>query len=253
MKLVVLTSLIFVSHTLAFPFSSYWSAWSVSDETVLSAGAQVVSVSSSRPSEEVDISAGWVDPRINGGRLLDFTLPKLGEPLNIIVSGLSDPFILTDSGFRHYALSIGYSEECLGLHYGNIHEANLGDGDGRKPEQYLARQHYFPVLGTCCESFAGGHHFRAWRQNGTAAGSGAWFIGASKEEHSRKNHKISKDGYNQGRDWFVERAVAGTQWKGIWWKAEVEWKKGLLVPGSKGVNHGIAQDGLVAILTVNRV
>lgn len=73
--------------------------------------------------------------------------------------------------------SIGYSEECLGLHYGNIHEADLGDGDGRKDELYLARQYYFPIWGTCWESFAGGHHFRAWRQNGSAANSGAWFIG----------------------------------------------------------------------------
>lgn len=73
--------------------------------------------------------------------------------------------------------SIGYSEECLGLHYGNIHEADLGDGDGRKDEQFLARQYYFPIWGTCWESFAGGHHFRAWKQNGSAANTGAWFIG----------------------------------------------------------------------------
>ena len=25
--------------------------------------------------------------------------------------------------------------------------------------------------------FIGGHHFRAWKQNGTQADSGAWFIG----------------------------------------------------------------------------
>lgn len=73
--------------------------------------------------------------------------------------------------------SIGYSEECLGLHYGNIHEADLGDGNGRTGEMFLARQYYFPIFGTCWESFAGGHHFRAWKQNGTAANSGAWFIG----------------------------------------------------------------------------
>jgi hypothetical protein len=73
--------------------------------------------------------------------------------------------------------SIGYSNECLGLHFGNIHDADLGDGNGRNPEQYLARQAYFPVWGTCWESVAGGHHFRAWRQNGTHGASGAWFIG----------------------------------------------------------------------------
>src|SRR5882757_6899589 len=31
---------------------------------------------------------------------------------------------------------------------------------------------------------------------------------ASKEEHSQKRHKIVKNGYNLGRDWFVEHAVA---------------------------------------------
>ena len=51
--------------------------------------------------------------------------------------------------------SIGYSEECLGLHMGQLHDANLGDGDGRKTELFLARQYYFPVWGTCWESVAG--------------------------------------------------------------------------------------------------
>jgi hypothetical protein len=79
--------------------------------------------------------------------------------------------------FLRLCSSIGYSNECLGLHFGNTHEANLGDGNGRTPQLYLARQAYFPVWGTCWESVAGGHHFRAWRQNGTHAASGAWFIG----------------------------------------------------------------------------
>lgn len=61
---------------------------------------------------------------------------------------------------------------------GHIHLANLGDGDGRKPEALLFRQHYrVPGWGTCWESIAGGHHFRAWRQNGTEGNSGAWFLG----------------------------------------------------------------------------
>ncbi|KAF8271983.1 hypothetical protein EI94DRAFT_1770123 [Lactarius quietus] len=211
--------------------------------------------------DEVDISEGWADPRINGGRLLDvsrlslipphtpqYTAPLLGEPLNVIVSGLSDPYVLTEEGFREYTKSIGYSNECMGLHLGNIHEADLGDGNGRMPEIYLARQAYFP-------SIAGGHHFRAWRQNGTHADSGAWFIGASKEEHSQKRHKIVTNGYNLGRDWFVERAVAGSHQNGhnVWWRADVEWRTELLEPGNKGVNHGIAQDGRVAVLTVFRV
>ncbi|KAF5377979.1 hypothetical protein D9615_006667 [Tricholomella constricta] len=212
---------------------------------------------------------GWLDPRLNGGRFLDvidfchvfvchslivskFATPRFGEPLNVIISGLSDPYILTENGLHDYAKSIGFSEECLGLHYGRLHDADLGDGDGRKTEQYLARQHYFPVWGTCWESLAGGNHFRAWKQNGTEANSGAWFLGVSKEENSRKNHKIVPNGYNLGRNWLVDRAISGSRWKGRWWKAEVEWRTDLLTPGSKGVNHGIAQDGRVAVLTVNR-
>ncbi|KAF9013166.1 hypothetical protein BDQ17DRAFT_1386784 [Cyathus striatus] len=197
-------------------------------------------------------AVGWFDPRLNGGRLLDFTTKRFGEPLNVIISGNSDPFILTDLGFSQYTKSIGYSEECLGIHYGNRHDADLGDGDGRKTEQFLARQYYFPVWGTCWESLAGGHHFRAWKQNGTLAPSGAWFIGASKEYDSSKHHKIVPDGYNLGRDWLVERAVAGGRWKGRWWKADLEWRSDLIEEGRKGVNHGIAQDGKVAVLTVYR-
>ncbi|OCH87956.1 hypothetical protein OBBRIDRAFT_847736 [Obba rivulosa] len=196
-----------------------------------------------------DHTLGWVDPRLNGGRLLDYTTRRLGEPLNVIISSLSDPFVLTESGLHIYAKSIGFSEECMGLHYGNIHEADLGDGEGRKPEQYLARQDYFPVWGTCWESVRGGHHFRAWRQNGTIANSGAWFLGCN----SSKNHKIVPNGYNLGRDYLVEQATAGSHWKGMWWQAEVEWRAGLLERGKRGVNHGIEQDGRVAILTVYRL
>jgi hypothetical protein len=59
---------------------------------------------------------------------------------------------------------------------------------------------------------------------------------ASKEEPSQKRHRIVKDGYNLGRDWFVERALAGSHWKGhqVWWRAKVEWRTGLLESGSKG-------------------
>jgi len=199
---------------------------------------------------------GWFDPRINGGRFLDYTNhkpPFHGEPLNIIITAFSDPYILTDEGLQTYSRSIGYSEECLGIHLGNKHDADLGDGDDRKAQQFLARQYYFPVMGSCWESFAGGHHFRAWKQNGTLANSGAWFVGASKEEPTAKKHMIVPDGYNIGRDWFVDKATAGSYWKGMWWKADVEWREGLLKPGKHGVNHGIAQDGVVAILTIRRL
>lgn len=136
---------------------------------------------------------------------------------------------------------------------GSLHEADLGDGNQRKAQQYLARQSFFPVLGTCWESLAGGHHFRAWKQNGTLANSGAWFLGASKELDSRHHHQIVPDGYNIGRDWIVLRATHGSSWRGVHWKADVEWRDDLLQSGNDGVNHGIAQDGRVAILTVNRI
>ncbi|KAL0961460.1 hypothetical protein HGRIS_006405 [Hohenbuehelia grisea] len=210
----------------------------------------VQQVLSASPSNDQD--QGWIDPRLNGGRFLDYTSRRFGEPLNVIISAHSDPYIMTDAGLHDYAKSIGFSEECLGLHYGHIHRADLGDGDGRKPELYLARQYYFPIWGTCWESLAGGNHFRAWKQNGTEANSGAWFLGASKEEHSGKRHKIVPNGYNLGRDWLVAKAIAGGRWKDMAWQAEVEWREDLLDSGKKGVNHGIPQDGRVAVLTVSR-
>ena len=153
-----------------------------------------------------------------------------------------------------------------------------------------------PITFTQTDSPAGGHHFRVWKQNGTLANSGAWFIGyvlrssagtagpdlkfgchsASKEEPTAKKHMIVPNGYNIGRDWFVEKATAGSHWQGMWWKADVEWRQGLLEPGKHGeqaqppprsfgwsqmvshnlhlgVNHGIEQDGVVAILTIHRL
>lgn len=59
---------------------------------------------------------------------------------------------------NRYARSLGYSEECLGMHMGHLHDANLGDGNGRTTELFLARQYYFPVWGTCWESLAGAPH-----------------------------------------------------------------------------------------------
>ena len=55
----------------------------------------------------------------------------------------------------HLVRSIGFSHECLGLHFGAVHFADLGDGGGKKPEQFLARQEYFPLFGTCWESVIG--------------------------------------------------------------------------------------------------
>lgn len=196
---------------------------------------------------------GYYDPRERGGRLLDWTTKHLGEPLNVIITAHSDPGILSESGMQTYVKSIGFDKECMGMHVGHIHVADLGDGEGRKDEHFLGRQSYFPMWGTCWESAVGGNHFRAWRQNGTLANSGAWFLAVSKEFDGSRNHDIIPDGYNIGRNLLVEKAVAGSHYRGKWWRAEVEWKAGLLKPGKEGVNHEIEQDGLVAILTVHRL
>jgi hypothetical protein len=60
-------------------------------------------------------------------------------------------------------------------------------------------------------------------------------IRASKELDSSRGHTISPDGYNIGRDWLVERAVRGGGWKGMWWKADVEWRTDLIKEGKKGL------------------
>lgn len=139
---------------------------------------------------------------------------------------------------------------------GNRHEADLGDGLGWRAEQVLVRQTFrtsleIPLWGTTCwESLAGGNHFRAWRQNGSFANSGAWFLAVSQEMSGRAHHMIVGDGYNLGRDLLVSHAVSPTP--GSRWTADVAWIQGLLEPGVKDVNHNISQDGLVALLTVRR-
>ncbi|KAB5595935.1 hypothetical protein CTheo_699 [Ceratobasidium theobromae] len=210
--------------------------------------------------------SGWHNPANGGGRMLDlihsfeqYTTPRYGEPLNVIISGASHPSVLTHKGLHRYAKSIGFSEECLGLHIGKIHTADLGDGEGRKDEQFLgrfmplffptamfigvwwvlARQHYFPIWGTCWESLAGGNHFRAWQQKDT----GAWFLAVSKEKYVGDNHQIIENGYNIGRDYLVSKAVRNG--------ARLEWRDDLLEAGNDEINHGIEQDGRVAVLTIN--
>ncbi|EJD44692.1 hypothetical protein AURDEDRAFT_65052 [Auricularia subglabra TFB-10046 SS5] len=197
--------------------------------------------------------AGWVDPRLRGGRMLNIVgHPRNGEPLNVIVSGKSDPDVLGHSGFLDYARSIGFSNECLGLHIGQIQLADLGDGLGLRGEQLLVRQtfrRHIPFWGTTCwESFAGGNHFRAYKQNGTLANTSAWFLTVSKEHSGKDHHAIVQDGYNIGRDLLVARAISPD----VQWKAEVQWVQGLMDPGLNGLNHRIPVDGLVAVLTVSK-
>ncbi|KZV95071.1 hypothetical protein EXIGLDRAFT_735968 [Exidia glandulosa HHB12029] len=206
------------------------------------------------PSPRLPENVSWVDPRLRGGRMLDVVGSlRTGEPLNVIISGQSHPDVLSHVGFIAYARTIGFSNECLGLHMGLVQLADLGDGIGLRGEQLLVRQtfrRHIPFWGTTCwESFAGGNHFRAWKQNGTLANTGAWFLAVSAEESGSKHHAIIPDGYNIGRDLLVSRAVAEDNEE---WKASVDWVQGLMEPGSKGINHRIPVDGLVAVLTVRK-
>ncbi|GAA5927414.1 hypothetical protein JCM1841_000464 [Sporobolomyces salmonicolor] len=192
----------------------------------------------------------WYDPRAGGGSMLNRNQWGSGEPINLIISAQSSPDVLRTSGFVAYSRSLGLWNECANLHFGDPQEANLGDGKGWEKELFVMRESWWPFVGSCLESAIGGNHFRAYRQNGTEANSGAWFLAASKEVDFRGKHKITEDGYNIGRDLIVQKAVAGTKYLGRTWEAEVEWVEGLLAPGSDGIAHGIAQDGKVAVLTI---
>ncbi|KAM0754324.1 hypothetical protein T439DRAFT_298786 [Meredithblackwellia eburnea MCA 4105] len=196
---------------------------------------------------------GWYDPRRFGGSFLNKATPEKGEPLNIIISNRSSPDVLGEHGFIAYSRSLGLWNECANLHLGDAQFADLGDGQGWGTELYEMRESWhYPWIGSCLESVIGGNHFRAWKQNGTLANSGAWFLAASKEVDIRGNHMIIKNGYNIGRDIIVEEATRpeGTRYKQRTWQATVEYVEGLLPAGNEGVNHDISQDGRVAVLTV---
>jgi len=178
----------------------------------------------------------------------------LGEPLNVIISGLSSPAVLTDAGFLNFAKAIGFSTECLGIHLGGPQSANLGDGNGYVNQTVELREDYGdPVLGTCLESLIGGNHLRVFRQNGSEADSGALFLAVSKEENVADGHNIVPNGYNIGRDLLAESAIGSTSFGGITYSTTGQNLTGLLSAGSTGVNHGIATDGITTLLTVSIV
>jgi len=207
------------------------------------------------------------------------TPPGQGEPLNVIISGLSDPIVLVNAqvngGLLNYYLSIGFANECLGQHEGAPQTANLGDGNGVRNETAVMRWDYGdPSLGTCKETIEGGNHFRYWTQDGPSGNSGAIFMAVSYEQPLQDGHNIVVDGFNLGRDWLVGNATqqtfpsnlsAGMQFIGTSSSAGYTYKtaatlvSGLLANTSIGVNHnttvGInganAIDGLVAVLNVS--
>ncbi|KAF7321980.1 hypothetical protein MKEN_00720600 [Mycena kentingensis (nom. inval.)] len=197
--------------------------------------------------------ADFIDPRKAGGRMLDASA-GLGEPLNVIISGKSTPEILTPEGSKQYFQAIGFVEECLGLHLGSPQTANLGDGRGELNETSVIRERIggIPILGTCLESLTGGNHFRVFPQ----AGTNALFLATSKEEDLDEHHNIVPNGYDLGRDLLVKAAQGthhgfdGKNFKFNTYETEVKMLSGLLEPGTNGINHDIAIDGQVAMLTV---
>ena len=123
-------SLLLLAHT--FVLSSYASPV-VSEQQVVLSGPNDHEIFEHENGESLPAEAteGWIDPRLNGGRFIDvsictslwtsilmfcnkYTTKKLGEPLNVIISSLSDPFILEEEGFRLYAK---YVPRFLGIAY----------------------------------------------------------------------------------------------------------------------------------------
>ncbi|KAF7311648.1 hypothetical protein MKEN_01068100 [Mycena kentingensis (nom. inval.)] len=192
-------------------------------------------------------SVAFVDPRIGGGSMLTFQK----EPLNIIVSALSSPDVLSLRGLINWGNSLGYGDDCLGIHLGGPQAANLGDGNNWVNQTMMMREDFDLPLGTCLESLLGGNHYRVFRQNGAKANTGALFLAASAEETAAEHHDIIPDGYNLGRDQLIQEATRGvTSFSGVDYTATVSWVDGLLPAGAEGINHGIAIDGRTALLTV---
>ncbi|KAF8160998.1 hypothetical protein B0H34DRAFT_795841 [Crassisporium funariophilum] len=196
-------------------------------------------------------AVAFFNPADGGGSMLDAAAPGLGEPLNVIISGLSSPAVLTDAGILNFARAIGFSSECLGIHLGDPQSANLGDGHGFVNQTVELRQDYGDAsIGTCLESLIGGNHFRVYRQNGPSANSGALFLAVSQEEDASKSHTISPNGYDTGRDTLVANALGTTSFGGVTYSTVSQSVPDLLPIGSNGVNHGIALDGIATLLTV---
>ncbi|KAF8215111.1 hypothetical protein K438DRAFT_1926709 [Mycena galopus ATCC 62051] len=188
-------------------------------------------------------AAGYFPVASGGGAMLTMapgTFPPAGEPLNVIVTGNSDAAVLVDQqndgGWRNFWLSVGFAAECLGQHEGAPQTANLGDGNGFLNETDELRWDYGdPSLGTCKETVEGGNHFRYWRQTGSSADSGAYFLASSYELPIAQQHNIIVNGYDLGRDWLIGNIT----------------NDGVNHASSVGINGANAVDGLVAVVTIS--
>ncbi|KAH8091814.1 hypothetical protein BXZ70DRAFT_470229 [Cristinia sonorae] len=214
--------------------------------TVPAAIASVVYARSSKATK------AFFNPVDGGGSWLNNAGGGVGEPLNVVISGFSSPAVLTNDGILNYARAIGFSEECFGIHLGDPMSADLGDGHGAVNQTMELRQDFgFAGVGTCLESLVGGNHFRVYRQNGPKANSGALFLAVSKEQDVTEHHNIVPDGYNVGRDALIASAEGTKRFGGVTYTTKVERMFNLMPVGATGVNHGIAVDGTVALLTVH--
>lgn len=150
----------------------------------------------------------YTSPLDNGGYMTT-VIPDLdvGEPLNVILSGLSDDSVLTVTGFLLWVTSINFGVSCLGQANGTQQSANLGDGQGNRTQGtgdgnngVLRFNYYDAYFGTCKETFDGGNHFRWFQQ----ADTNAIFFASSVEMNLATNHMIATNGYNDGRDQLGE-------------------------------------------------
>ena len=205
------------------------------------------------PMKRDDKPTGYADPsKSSSGRMLTIVggnKDGLGEPLNVIISNKSDPWVLSGPGFTNYSNSLNFNDgELAKLSFGSLQKANLGDGNGVHRQDGLQR--YGDLLK---EVMSGGNHFRWWIQNGKSGGTGAIFIAASVEKSKDENHMIVDNGYDLGRDWLVGNATKGTTKDklGNEYKASLAWDNSLLKNiKKKDINHHIGIDGRVAVLTV---
>ncbi|KAG9045439.1 hypothetical protein FS837_006320 [Tulasnella sp. UAMH 9824] len=234
---------------------------------------------------------GFYSPlAVDGGSMLT-QIPETfpagqGEPLNVIISGKSDPLILSSSsqdngGLYNYFLSLSFGTSCGGgINLGDKQSANLGDGRGYVNETAVMRYNYGdPVRGTCNQTQLGGNHFRFWQQSGSAANSSAVFLAVSYELSLEQQHDIAVNGYNLGRDWLVGNATSNafanpnplatqasttasgpavipgasytgsTTANGWTYQTTVTYVTGLLEATSVGINHNITveEDGRPAV------
>jgi len=224
-------------------------------QSLITLVALALGAASSPLEKRSSAAVAFFNPAAGGGSMLDNAGSGGGEPMNVIISGLSSPAVLTDDGVLNFAKALGFSTECLGVHLGDPQSANLGDGNGAVNQTMELRQDFGDAnLGTCLESLIGGNHLRVYRQNGPTANSGAIFLAVSKEQDAEENHNIVPDGYDIGRNLLVQTAIAGqTSFGGTTYSTTAQNITGLLPVGSAGVNHGIALDGIVTLLTVTIV